>query len=106
MVTGVEFSDFDRSVYDAIITLCVAGNMIFSTEQVWRIICKNPSAKLTDTERIKIAKGIFHIGNFFLTILTDHKEKPEAWEEKNKKTDKSFKGERQYYSKLRLVVRR
>ncbi|MBR3050245.1 MAG: helix-turn-helix domain-containing protein, partial [Selenomonadaceae bacterium] len=82
VVTGAEFSDFDRSVYDAIVTLCVAGNMVFSTEQIWRIICKNPSAKLTDAERIKIAKSIFHIGNFLLTILTDHKEKPEAWEEK------------------------
>ena len=38
VVTGAEFSDFDRSVYDAIVTLCVAGNMVFSTEQIWRII--------------------------------------------------------------------
>lgn len=38
-----------------------------------------------------------------LTILTDHKEKPEAWEEKKTNNGKSFKGERQYYTKLQTM---
>ena len=103
VITGAEFSDFDRSVYDALVTLYVSQNMIFTSEQIWRIISKNPEAKITETELLKIAKSMFHIGNFWLSILTDHELQSEAWEEKKTNNGKSFKGEKQYYVNLELM---
>ena len=75
VITGANFSDFDRALYDAVVTLMVAGNNIFSNAALWRIITQNPDAKLTDSARLKIAKSMFHIGNFLISIVTDYSKK-------------------------------
>ena len=48
VITGANFSDFDRALYDAVVTLMVAGNNIFSNTALWRVITQNPDAKLNE----------------------------------------------------------
>ena len=38
VITGANFSDFDRALYDAVVTLIVAGNNIFNNTALWRVI--------------------------------------------------------------------
>ena len=104
IITGADFSAFDRIVYDAVVTLYVTKNNIFSTTALWRIITQNPHAKITDEIRIKIAKSMFHISNFLMSIITDHNEKPSAWHELNSNpNDPPFKAENKFYRKVQSL---
>ena len=99
IVTGAELSPFDRSTYDAVVTLCVAKNFIFTTTDLLRIISQNPNAKLTDAARKKIVKSMFHIAKFWITIITDHSDKTDVWHRIDSKG--SFKPERKFYRSLK-----
>lgn len=104
VITGANFSDFDRTLYDAVVTLMVAGNNIFSNAALWRIITQNPDAKLTDSARLKIAKSMFHIGNFLISIVTDYSKKADVWADFNSdSTQRPFKSERKFYKKLQSI---
>ena len=104
VITGANFSDFDRTLYDAVVTLMVAGNNIFSNAALWRIITQNPDAKLTDSARLKIAKSMFHIGNFLISIVTDYSKKADVWADFNSdSTQRPFKSERKFYKKLQAI---
>ena len=104
IITGANFSDFDRSLYDAVVTLMVAGNNVFSNTDLWRIITQNPDAKLTDSVRYKIAKSMFSIGNFLISIVTDYSKKADVWADFNSdSTQRPFKSERKFYKKLQAI---
>lgn len=104
VITGANFSDFDRALYDAVVTLMVAGNNIFSNAALWRVITQNPDAKLTDSARYKIAKSMFSIGNFLISIVTDYSKKADVWADFNSdSTQRPFKSERKFYKKLQAI---
>lgn len=104
VITGANFSDFDRTLYDAVVTLMVAGNNIFSNTALWRVITQNPDAKLNDSNRLKIVKSMFHIGNFLISIVTDYSKKADVWADFNSdSTQRPFKSERKFYKKLQAI---
>lgn len=104
VITGANFSDFDRALYDAVVTLMVAGNNIFSNATLWRVITQNPDVKLTDSARYKIAKSMFSIGNFLISIVTDYSKKADVWADFNSdSTQRPFKSERKFYKKLQAI---
>ena len=104
VITGANFSDFDRALYDAVVTLMVAGNNIFSNTALWRVITQNPDAKLTDSARLKIVKSMFHVGNFLISIVTDYSKKADVWADFNSdSTQRPFKSERKFYKKLQAI---
>lgn len=104
VITGANFSDFDRALYDAVVTLMVAGNNIFSNTALWRIITQKPDAKLTDSARLKIVKSMFHVGNFLISIVTDYSKKADVWADFNSdSTQRPFKSERKFYKKLQAI---
>ena len=104
VITGANFSDFDRALYDAVVTLMVAGNNIFSNTALWRVITQKPDAKLTDSARLKIVKSMFHIGNFLISIVTDYSKKADVWADFNSdSTQRPFKSERKFYKKLQAI---
>lgn len=101
VITGAQLSNFDRCVYDAVVTLHVAGNDIFSTTNIWRIISQNSKSELTPSNRDKIIKSMFHISRFWMSIVTDDSEKSDTWDSLNQ--DKIFKPERKIYKNLQTV---
>ena len=104
VITGANFSDFDRALYDAVVTLMVAGNNIFSNTALWRVITQKSDAKLTDSTRLKIVKSMFHIGNFLISIVTDYSKKADVWADFNSdSTQRPFKSERKFYKKLQAI---
>jgi len=104
VITGANFSEFDRALYDAVVTLMVAGNNIFSNTALWRVITQKPDAKLTDSARLKIVKSMFHVGNFLISIVTDYSKKADAWADFNSdSTQRPFKSERKFYKKLQAI---
>ena len=107
VITGADpsnFSNIDRAVYDAVVTIIVAGNNVFNNTDIWRVITQNPNAKLTDAARFKIAKSMFHIGNFLISIITDYNENPNAWDKINSDPrERPFKSERKFYKKLQSL---
>ena len=104
VITGANFSDFDRALYDAVVTLMVAGNNIFSNTALWRVITQKSDAKLTDSTRLKIVKSMFHIGNFLISIVTDYSKKADVWADFNSdSTQRPFKSERKFYKKLQSI---
>ena len=104
VITGANFSDFDRALYDAVVTLMVAGNNIFSNTALWRVITQKSDAKLNDSNRLKIVKSMFHIGNFLISIVTDYSKKADVWADFNSdSTQRPFKSERKFYKKLQAI---
>ena len=104
VITGANFSDFDRALYDAVVTLMVAGNNIFSNTALWRVITQKSDAKLNDSNRLKIVKSMFHIGNFLISIVTDYSKKADVWADFNSDSKKPpFKSERKFYKKLQAI---
>ena len=104
VITGANFSDFDRTLYDAVVTLMVAGNNIFSNVALWRVITQKPNAKLNNSNRLKIVKSMFHIGNFLISIVTDYSKKADVWADFNSdSTQRPFKSERKFYKKLQAI---
>ena len=104
VITSANFSDFDRALYDAVVTLMVAGNNIFSNTALWRVITQKSDAKLTDSTRLKIVKSMFHIGNFLISIVTDYSKKADVWADFNSdSTQRPFKSERKFYKKLQAI---
>ena len=101
VVIGAVLSKFDRCVYDAVVTLFVAGNTMFSTTAIWRIISHNPHAKITPAMREKIMRSMFHISRFWMTIITDDSEKSDTWYNLN--CNNSFKSERKFYKHLQTT---
>ena len=101
VITGAELSPFDRNVYDSVVTLYATGNKMFPLQDIWRVFSQNPNAKLTEVERKKLLKSLFHIARFWITIITDHSEKTEVWAKKNSNPEnKPFKPERKFYKRL------
>lgn len=98
VVTGAELSPFDRCVYDAVVTIYVAGNDTFSTTDIWHIISKNPNSKLSEKERLKIVHSMFHISRFWMSIITEQSDKLNFWATLNR--NKTFLPERKLYKKL------
>lgn len=98
VVTGAELSPFDRCVYDAVVTIYVAGNDTFSTTDIWHIISKNPNSRLSEKERLKIVHSMFHISRFWMSILTEQSDKLNFWSALNR--NKTFLPERKLYKKL------
>lgn len=98
VITGAELSPFDRCVYDAVVTLCVAGNSVFSTIDIWRIVSHNPKAQITPITRQKIVRSMFHISRFWMSIATDDSEKFLTW--CGLRRNKSFDSERKIYKNL------
>ena len=104
VITGANFSDFDRLLYDAVVTLIVAGNNVLNNTDLWRVITQNHDAKLTDSVRLKIAKSMFSIGNFLISIITDQSQKADVWADFNSdSTQRPFKSERKFYKKLQAI---
>ena len=107
IITGADpsnFSNIDRAVYDAVVTIIVADNNVFNNTDIWRVITQNPNAKLTDAARFKIAKSMFHIGSFLISIITDYNEDPNAWDKINSNPrERPFKSERKFYKKLQSL---
>ena len=101
VITGAQLSHFDRCVYDAVVTLHVVGNDIFSTTNIWHIISQNSKSELTPVMRQKIIKSMFHISRFWMSIVTDDSEKSDTWDSLNQ--DKVFKPERKIYKNLQTV---
>ena len=71
VVAGDQLSPFDRCVYDAVVTIYVAGNSVFSTADIWHIISHNPKAQITAITRQRIVRSMFHIARFWIYIATD-----------------------------------
>ena len=101
VVTGAVLSDFDRCVYDAVVTLHVAGNSIFTTTDIWHIISQNFKAKLNPVMRQKIIKSMFHISRFWISILTDDSEKFDVWCSLSRNSP--FNSERKIYKNLQAT---
>ena len=101
VITGAVLSPFDRCVYDAVVTLHVAGNSIFSTLDIWRIISNNPKAQITPITRQKIIRSMFHISRFWISIATDDSNKFNTW--CNLRYDKPYESERKLYKNLQAT---
>lgn len=101
VVTGAILSDFDRCVYDAVVTLHVAGNNIFTTNEIWRIISQNPKAKLNPVMRQRIIRSMFHITRFWISIITDDSERFDIWCSLSRNTP--FNSERKIYKNLQAT---
>ena len=98
VITGAVLSDFDRSVYDAVVTIYAAGNQFFTTIDIWHVMSQNPKARLTEKMRDKIVKSMFHISRFWMTIVTDYTDKLFTWNSLNKNS--TFKSETKFYKNL------
>lgn len=93
-----------RARNDVVVTLMVAGNNIFSNTALCCVITQKLDAKLTDSARLKIAKNMFHIGNFLISIVTDYSKKADVWADFNSdSTQRPFKSERKFYKKLQSI---
>lgn len=101
VITGAELSDFDRAVYDAIVTIYVAGNKVFTTADIWHVMSQNPKARLTEKKRDQIAHSMFHISRFWMTIVTDYSDKIFTWNSLNKNS--TFKSEGKFYKNLKAT---
>lgn len=101
VITGAELSDFDRAVYDAIVTIYVAGNKVFTTADIWHVMSQNPKARLTEKKRDQIAHSMFHISRFWMTIVTDYSDKLLTWNSLNRNS--TFKSESKYYKNLKAT---
>ena len=101
IVTGAQLSNFDRCVYDAVVTLFVTGHTVFSTTDILRIISHNPKSKLTPGNRDKIIKSMFHISRFWLSIITDDSERFDVW--CSLSSNSPFNSERKYYKNLQAT---
>ena len=101
VITGAQLSDFDRTVYDAIVTIYVAGNKVFTTADIWRVMSQNPKARLTEKKRDQISRSMFHISRFWMTIVTDYSDKILTWNSLNK--DSTFKSESKFYKNLKAT---
>ena len=101
VITGAVLSDFDRCVYDAVVTIFVAGNTMFTTSDIWHIISHNSKSKLSPSMRDRIIKSMFHISKFWLSILTDDSEKFDVWCNLSRKSP--FNSERKYYKNLQAT---
>ena len=101
VITGAQLSQFDRCVYDAVVTLYVAGNSIFTTHDIWRIVSGNPKAQITPVMRQKIAKSMFHISRFWISIATDDSHKYDAWF--NIRYNQPYESERKLYKNLQAT---
>jgi len=101
VVTGAQLSNFDRCVYDAVVTLFVTGHTVFSTADILRIISHNPKTRLTPSNRDKIIKSMFHISRFWLSILTDDSERFDVWCSLSRNSP--FNSESKYYKNLQAT---
>lgn len=101
VVTGAQLSNFDRCVYDAVVTIFVAGNTKFTTAEIWHIISHNSKSKLSPAMRDRIVKSMFHISKFWLSIITDDSERFDVW--CNLSRNSSFNSERKYYKNLQAT---
>ena len=101
VVTGAQLSPFDRCVYDAVVTLYIAGNSVFSTADIWHIISHNPKAKITATTRQKIVRSMFHISRFWISIDTDDSNNYLYW--CNLRKNSNFNSERKIYKNLQAT---
>ena len=70
--------EYKQLVHDAVCTLKLAGNQIFESRDINRVMKRNPNAKLTDTEAVEIAEAMNAMGNVDVTIISD----PDGLEEK------------------------
>ena len=101
VVTGAVLSSFDRCVYDAVVTLHVAGNSTFTTTDIWHIISQNFKAKLNPVMRQKIIRSMFHISKFWISIVTDDSNKFGTWCSLSRNSP--FDSERKIYKKLQAT---
>ena len=101
IITGAVLSDFDRCVYDAVVTIFVAGNIKFTTSDIWHIISHNSKSKLSPVMRDRIVKSMFHISKFWLSIITDDSERFDVWCSLSRNTP--FNSERKYYKNLQAT---
>ena len=101
VVTGAVLSDFDRCVYDAVVTIFVAGNTKFTTSDIWHIISHNSKSKLSPAMSDRIVKSMFHISKFWLSILTDDSERFDVWCSLSRNSP--FNSERKYYKNLQAT---
>ena len=101
VVTGAVLSDFDRCVYDAVVTLHVAGNTVFTTTDIWRIVSQNFKAKLNPVMRQRIVRSLFHISRFWISIVTDDSNKFGTWCSLSRNSP--FNSERKIYKNLQAT---
>ena len=101
VVTGAVLSDFDRCVYDAVVTIFVAGKTMFTTSDIWHIISHNSKSKLSPSMRDRIVKSMFHISKFWLSIITDDSERFDVWCSLSRNSP--FNSERKYYKNLQAT---
>ena len=101
VITGAVLSPFDRCVYDAVVTIHVAGNSIFTTTDIWHIVSQNFKAKLNPVMRQKIIRSMFHISRFWISIVTDDSNKFSTW--CNLSRNSPFDSERKIYKNLQAT---
>ena len=70
--------EYKQLVHDAVCTLKLAGNQIFESRDINRVMKRNPNAQMTDEEAVEIAEAMNAMGNVDVTIISD----PDGLEEK------------------------
>ena len=93
-------NEFDQAVYDAVVSLYVAGNTIFTTDAICKALAHNTQTRLTDKKRIDIAFSMLKLYAHFITIITDDSINSSDWTSFNDNSSK-FKGERKFYTNLK-----
>lgn len=93
-------NEFDQAVYDAVVSLYVAGNTIFTIDAICKVLAHNTQTRLTDKKRIDIAFSMLKLYAHFITIITDDSINSNDWHSFSDKSSK-FKGERKFYTNLK-----
>ncbi|MBR1395954.1 MAG: MerR family transcriptional regulator [Selenomonadaceae bacterium] len=93
-------NEFDQAVYDAVVSLYVAGNTIFTTDAICKVLAHNTQTRLTDKKRIDITFSMLKLYAHFITIITDDSINSSDWTSFNDNSSK-FKGERKFYTNLK-----
>ena len=93
-------NEFDQAVYDAVVSLYVAGNTIFTTDAICKVLAHNTHSRLTNKKRIDIAFSMLKLYAHFITIITDDSINSSDWISFNDNSSK-FKGERKFYTNLK-----
>ena len=93
-------NEFDQAVYDAVVSLYVADNTIFTTDAICKVLAHNTQTRLTNKKRIDIAFSLLKLYAHFITIITDDSINSSDWTSFNDNSSK-FKGERKFYTNLK-----
>ena len=105
-IAYTKYEDYERQVCDAVVSLVYASGVpvLLTSEQIYRVTCQNPKAKLTEKAARDIQEAMLNCGRGEVTIVTDPSGDKKLWEAgsngKLKPERKKYKVSPKYYGRI------